>query len=92
MVFFSLVAALVKLTCRRDLSLLVTLVILSNLFETASLLKLSVSSLSLRSNNGLNQVEKGFLNYSPLGAISAVLLLNFYVVTAHFRSLKSGQT
>ena len=80
---------MVKL-CRRDLSLLVTFVIVSNLFETASLIKLAVNGMLLRSIDGLNQIEKGLLNYSPIAAISAVLLINLYVVTAHCRSLKSG--
>jgi hypothetical protein len=89
-VFLSLLAAFVKLTCKRDMSLLVTLVILSNLVEQASLLKLGLNSMTLRGVEGLGVVEKGFLNFSPLCAIGAVLLLNIYVVTAHCRCLRSG--
>lgn len=89
-VFLSFIAAMVKLTCMRDMSLLVTLVILSNLIEQASLLKLVINSMARRQVEGLDAVEKGLLNFSPLCAMGAFILLNIYVVAAHCRCLKSG--
>lgn len=74
------------------MSLLVTLVILTSLVETASLCKLSVNAMSLRQVEGLGSVERGILNFSPLGAVGAVVLLNVYVVTAHCQCLKQSQS
>lgn len=90
-VLFSLAVTL-KMTCLRQMSLLVTFVIISNLIETISLAQLfivAVKDSSVSAN--LVDVEKGFFRFTPLGVLLMVLLINVYVVANHFSALKPGR-
>jgi len=73
----------------RDMSLLVTLVIISNLFETISLLELIIYAQQSKAEAlSMHESERGLFKYTPLGALGIVLLLNVYVVASHCHSLK----
>jgi len=86
-----LVAAILKLTCLRNISLLVTFVIISSFVETVSLFELLILTAKDHTTaQGLNGFEKGCFRFMPLGALLTFLLLNLFVITHHCSALKPG--
>jgi hypothetical protein len=79
-----MIAAILKLTCFREISLLVTLVIIINFIETISLFELSLLTVKDESTSqNLAGLEKGIFRFLPLGSLFSVLLLNVMVVVNH---------
>jgi len=86
-VFFA--ASLIKITCCRDISLLVTFMILASGFETISLIELTTRAMKT-GDIQIGIILKTMLSYTPLAAIIVLLLCNLYVVTDHVKGLSTA--
>ena len=85
-----IVAALVKVTCVRDMSLLVTFVMIATALETVSLIMLTVRVNMYKDEGkdegkeeGMNLLQKSLFAFVPLSALIILFLCNAYVVARH---------
>lgn len=82
-------ASIIKVTCCRDMSLLITLMIIASCFESISLIELTIRAIK-SADMQIAIIPKTILSYTPLFAIVVLVLCNVYVVVAHVQGLQTA--
>lgn len=82
-------ASIIKVTCCRDMSLLITFMILASCFESISLIELTIRAIK-SADMQIAIIPKTIFSYTPLFAIVVLVLCNVYVVVAHVQGLQTA--